>query len=40
VRVDSWTRCLSIILVVLMVYIGIFPDQFVAITEAAAKSLP
>jgi len=40
VRVDSWTRYLSIILVLLMVYLGIFPDQFVALTEAAARSLP
>jgi NADH-quinone oxidoreductase subunit N len=39
VRIDTWTRSLSIGLVVLMIYIGIFPDQFVAITEAAARSL-
>jgi NADH-quinone oxidoreductase subunit N len=39
VRVDSYTRYLSIILVLLMVYLGIFPDQFVALTEAAARSL-
>ena len=39
VRVDSSTRYLSIILVLLMVYLGIFPDQFVALTEAAARSL-
>jgi len=40
VYVDSWTRTLSIILVLAMVYLGVFPDQFVALTEAAARSLP
>ncbi len=39
IKVDAWTRYLSILLVVLMVYLGIFPDQFVALTEAAARSL-
>ncbi len=39
VRVDSWTRWLSIVLVVLMIYLGVFPDQFVTLTEAAARSL-
>ena len=39
VRVDGLTRTLSIALVVLMVCLGIFPDTFVALTEAAAKSL-
>lgn len=39
IRVDTWTRCMSIALVVVMVYLGIFPDQFVALTEAAARSL-
>lgn len=39
VQVDTWTRTMSIVLVCLMVYLGIFPDQFVALTEAAAKSL-
>jgi NADH-quinone oxidoreductase subunit N len=39
VTVDSWTRCMSIALVVIMVYLGVFPDQFVALTEAAARSL-
>lgn len=39
VPVDSWTRYLSIVLVLLMVYLGVFPDQFVALTEAAARSL-
>ncbi|MDQ1335091.1 MAG: NADH-quinone oxidoreductase subunit [Thermodesulfobacteriota bacterium] len=39
VAVDPWTRYLSIILVLIMVYLGVFPDQFVALTEAAAKSL-
>ena len=40
VRVDSWTRYMSIVLVIAMVYIGIFPDQFVNLAEAAARSLP
>jgi NADH-quinone oxidoreductase subunit N len=40
IRLDSWTRYFSIILVILMVYLGVFPDQFVALTEAAARSLP
>lgn len=40
VRVDSWTRSLSIVLVILIIYLGVFPDQFVALTEAAARSLP
>jgi len=39
VRVDGWTRYLSIALVLIMVYLGVFPDQFVALTEAAAKTL-
>lgn len=39
VRVDGMTRTLSLALVVLMVFLGIFPDTFVALTEAAAKSL-
>lgn len=37
--VDGWTRSLAIFLVLAMVYVGVFPDQFVALTEAAAKSL-
>ncbi|HOI93293.1 MAG TPA: NADH-quinone oxidoreductase subunit N [Syntrophobacter fumaroxidans] len=40
VRVDTWTRALSYGLIVLMIYLGVFPDQFVALTEAAARSLP
>jgi NADH-quinone oxidoreductase subunit N len=40
VNVDVWTKTMSISLVVIMVYLGIFPDQFVALTEAAARSLP
>lgn len=40
IRVDGWTRYLSIVLVIAMVYIGIFPDQFVDLAEAAARSLP
>ena len=39
VTIDSWTRYLSIVLVLIMVYLGVFPDQFVALTEAAARSL-
>lgn len=39
VRVDKWTRSLAIFLVIAMIYVGIFPDQFVALTEAAARSL-
>lgn len=38
-QVDSWTRYLSLILIIMMVYLGIFPDQFVNLTEAAARSL-
>jgi len=38
--VDTWTRALSYGLIVLMIYLGVFPDQFVALTEAAARSLP
>jgi NADH-quinone oxidoreductase subunit N len=40
ITANSWTRSLSIILVLAMVYLGVFPDQFVALTEAAARSLP
>ncbi|MCE5334656.1 MAG: NADH-quinone oxidoreductase subunit N [Desulfobacteraceae bacterium] len=39
VPVDTWTRYLSIALIVLMIYLGIFPDQFVSLTEAAARTL-
>lgn len=39
VQVDGWTRYMSIGLVIIMVYLGIFPDQFVALTEAAARNL-
>ncbi len=39
IRVDSWTRYLSIALVIIMIYLGIFPDQFVSLTEAAARTL-
>ncbi len=38
-QVDSWTRYLSVALLLLMIYLGIFPDQFVSLTEAAARSL-
>jgi len=40
VSVDSWTRYLSIVLVLAMIYLGVFPDQFVALTEATVRSLP
>lgn len=40
VRMDGWTRTASYMLIVLMVYLGVFPEQFVALTEAAARSLP
>jgi NADH-quinone oxidoreductase subunit N len=39
VRVDSWSRALSIALVIVMVYLGVFPERFIAMAEAAAKSL-
>jgi NADH-quinone oxidoreductase subunit N len=39
-RVDGWTRYLSIVLVLMMVYLGIFPDQFMDLTAAAARALP
>ena len=38
-QVDSWTRYLSIALVIMMIYLGIFPDQFLSLTEAAARTL-
>ena len=40
VRVDMWTRALSIVLVIAMIYVGIFPDRFVALAEAAVSVLP
>lgn len=40
IRLDGWTKAMSIGLMILMVYLGLFPDQFVALTEAAARSLP
>ncbi|GKT08162.1 NADH-quinone oxidoreductase subunit N [Desulforhabdus sp. TSK] len=40
IRIDAWTRSMSLALVGLSVYLGIFPDKFVALTEAAARSLP
>lgn len=39
VRIDGATRSLSIALVVLMIFVGIFPDQFMQLTEAAAAAL-
>jgi len=39
VRVDGVTRSLSIALVVLMICVGIFPDRFMQLTEAAAAAL-
>jgi NADH-quinone oxidoreductase subunit N len=40
VPISSWTRSLSIVLLITMVYVGLFPDQFINLTEAAARSLP
>ncbi|MBC7357979.1 MAG: NADH-quinone oxidoreductase subunit N [Desulfacinum sp.] len=40
VRVDTGTRILSIVLVIAMIYVGIFPDRFVALSEAAVAVLP
>ncbi|NSW87238.1 MAG: NADH-quinone oxidoreductase subunit N [Syntrophobacteraceae bacterium] len=40
VRVDGRARAMSMVLIVAMVYLGLFPDRFVALTEAAARSLP
>lgn len=39
IRVDGWTRAMSLILVAMMVYLGLFFNQFMDLTEAAAKSL-
>jgi NADH-quinone oxidoreductase subunit N len=39
VIVEPSTRFMSYALLILMVYLGVFPDQFVALTEAAARSL-
>ncbi len=39
VQVDFWTRCMCVVLVVMTIYLGVFPDQFVLLTEAAAKTL-
>ncbi|MDR3569634.1 MAG: NADH-quinone oxidoreductase subunit N [Syntrophobacteraceae bacterium] len=39
VHVDLWTRVVSIGLVVMTIYLGIFPDQFLSITESAARTL-
>lgn len=39
VHVDLWTRFMSIALVVMTIYLGIFPDQFLFLTEAAARTL-
>ncbi len=30
---------MSIVLVIMTIYLGIFPDQFLSLTEAAAKTL-
>ncbi|ROQ93493.1 NADH-quinone oxidoreductase subunit N [Desulfosoma caldarium] len=40
VRVDPWTRVMSAALVIAMVYVGIFPDRFVALAEATVAVLP
>ncbi|HYA43411.1 MAG TPA: proton-conducting transporter membrane subunit, partial [Syntrophobacteraceae bacterium] len=39
VRVDPWTRFMCIVLVILSVCLGVFPDKFVSLTEAAARTL-
>lgn len=39
VHVDLWTRFMSIALVVMSIYLGVFPDQFLSLTEAAARTL-
>ncbi len=39
IRVDAATRSLSIALVILMIFAGIFPDQLMKLTEAAAAAL-
>ncbi len=39
IRVDSRYRAMSIALVMVMVYLGMFPDRFITLAEAAAKSL-
>jgi NADH-quinone oxidoreductase subunit N len=38
-QTDPWTRYLSLILIFMMICLGIFPDRFVSLTEAAARSL-
>jgi NADH-quinone oxidoreductase subunit N len=38
-QVDAWTRCMSVVLVIMTIYLGIFPDHFLSLTEAAAKTL-
>jgi NADH-quinone oxidoreductase subunit N len=38
-QVDFWSCCMSYILVITSIYLGIFPDRFVNLTEAAAKTL-
>ena len=40
INLDSWTRTMSVALVILMIYLGVFQDQFMALTEAAARALP
>ncbi len=39
VVVDPWTRFMSIGLVVMTIYMGIFPDKVLSLTEAAARTL-
>ncbi len=39
VQVDAWTRYMSVALIIMTIYLGIFPDQFLSLTEAAAKTL-
>jgi NADH-quinone oxidoreductase subunit N len=39
IPMDSRYRVMSMALVVVMVYLGIFPDKFISLAEAAARSL-
>jgi NADH-quinone oxidoreductase subunit N len=39
IAVDMWTRFMSISLVFMTIYLGLFPQQVVSLTEAAARTL-
>ena len=39
IRVDFWTRSMSIVLIIMTIYLGIYPDQFVSLAEAAARTI-